>query len=74
MKQFWALPNNVLQYWSLDDNIVLSFLKAAFGMSLKFTMNEWMNRLFVFSPITIVNDNEFIDKRMERTQCMHVTS
>ena len=30
-------------------------------------MNEWMNRLFVFSTITIINDNELIDK--EQNAC-----
>ena len=29
-------------------------------------MDEWMNHLFVFSTITIMNDNELIDKRMKK--------
>ena len=35
-------------------------------------MNEWMNDSFiVFSTVTIMNDNELIDKRMYSKECNH---
>ena len=37
-------------------------------------MNEWMNCLFVFSTITIMNDNELIDKRIKENHVTYVTS